>query len=172
MKKLLIFALAAAIVLALSACGPKGDAENTLSTADGSVTSADIPEETLPTTADEPVTADTEPVTLPEEATTNDSDMSSETEASSDNAVTTSSDAATTPATTTTAAAATTTKASTTTAATTTATQKTTETAATTTTADPDEGFEEEELEWEVIENLDEWFISMGIETGDVNANG
>lgn len=170
MKKLLIFALAAAMVLMLSACGPKGDAENTLSTSDGSVTSADIPEETLPATADDSVTADNEPVTLPDEIAVG--DESSETEASADNAVTTSSDAAKTSATTTTTTAATTTKASTTTAATTTATQKTTETAATTTTtADPDEGFEEEELEWEIIENLDEWLLSMGIETGGVNAN-
>lgn len=169
MKKLLIFALAAIMLLGLTACGPEdkqGDVQGSL---DASVTTADIPNETLPTVADLPVTEDTEPLTLPTEAT---DDVTSDDPAeSSDNAVTTSSEATSTVATTTTAA--TTTKAGTTTKTTTTTAAKTTETAATTTAAaDPDEGFEEEDLGWEIIENLDEWLLSMGFDTQDVNAKG
>lgn len=171
MKKLLIFALAAVMLLGLTACGPEDKPDDVQGSIDASVTTADIPNETLPTVADLPVTEDTEPLTLPTEAT---DDVTSEDPAeSSDNAVTTSSEAASTSATTTTTTAATTTKAGTTTKATTTTAAKTTATAATTTTAaDPDEGFEEEDLGWEIIENLDEWLLSMGFDTQDINANG
>ena len=170
MKKLLIFALAALMLISLTACGPEDKPKDTPVSADGSVTTADIPSETLPTVADEPVSEDTEPVTLPEEVT--EDTTSDEPVESSDGAVTTSSEAVTTTTAATTTKATTTTKASTTTAATTTTAAKTTETAATTTAAaDPDEDFEEEDLGWEIIENLDEWLLSMGFDTMDINAD-
>lgn len=164
MKKLLSAVLIITLLLTLTACGPGGG--EPLNSSDASVTSNDIPTETLPMTSEGLISSDSEPVTVPDETSGDVSEPEISVTSEDEPAVTTVSDMPTADATTDSAA----------TTAVTTTTAKTTQTAAAaTTTADPDDddGFEEEDIGWgEVIENVDEWLQSMGFSTGDsVNAN-
>lgn len=158
MKKLLVFLLAAMMVLTLAACGPEDEKP-----VEGGTVTADSPAPEPPVTT--PGESESEPIsesTVPlEDATEPTTEATSEAAVPTEPEVTTASSEATTQATTT---AATTTKATTTKSTT---TQAKTQPAATTS----NKGNDDEDVEdvgHELIENLDEFWASLGVEDSDL----